>query len=53
MSDNNARIILALAAEADDKLMWDRLTDIQAGMFAVGPVEINPAGHLAWSNPMI
>jgi hypothetical protein len=40
MSDNNARIILALAAEADDKLMWDRLTDIQAGMFAVGPVEI-------------
>jgi hypothetical protein len=34
------RLILALAAEADDEFIWDRLTDIKAEMFAAGPVQI-------------
>jgi len=34
------RIILALAAEADDKFAWDQLMRIQPMMFAVGPVQI-------------
>jgi hypothetical protein len=34
------RLILALAAEANDQFIWNRLVDIQAQMFAVGPVEI-------------
>src|SRR5262249_29874967 len=34
------RIILALAAEINDQFIWNRLIDIQAQMFAVGPVEI-------------
>jgi hypothetical protein len=36
----DARIILALAAEADDRFIWDRLKTIQAEMFAAGPVQI-------------
>jgi hypothetical protein len=35
-----ARVILALAAEADDDLIWTRLGDIQSNMFAAGPVSI-------------
>jgi hypothetical protein len=40
MNTDDARIILALAAEADDELIWDRLKGIHAGMFAAGPVQI-------------
>jgi hypothetical protein len=35
-----ARLILALAAEADDDFIWTRLGDIQSNMFAAGPVNI-------------
>ena len=35
-----ARVILALAAEADDDFIWSRLEDIQSNMFAAGPVSI-------------
>jgi hypothetical protein len=37
---DDPRLILALAAEADDEFIWDRLTDIQVAMFAAGPVQI-------------
>jgi hypothetical protein len=40
MSNNNARVILALAAEADDEFIWEQLKVIQAEMFAVGSVQI-------------
>jgi hypothetical protein len=40
MTMNDARVILALAAEADDKFIWDRLKNIQTEMFAAGPVQI-------------
>ena len=40
MSTDDARVILAVAAEANDGFIWDRLKDIQAGMFAAGPVQI-------------
>jgi hypothetical protein len=40
MSNDDARVILALAAEADDEFIWDRLKDIQVEMFAAGPVQI-------------
>jgi hypothetical protein len=36
----DARMILALAAEADDWFIWDRIRTIQTDMFAVGPVHI-------------
>jgi hypothetical protein len=36
----DARMILALAAEADDRFIWDRIRTIQTDMFAVGPVHI-------------
>jgi hypothetical protein len=36
----NARVILTLAAEADDEFIWTQLREVQAGMFAVGPVQI-------------
>jgi hypothetical protein len=39
MSDG-ARVILALAAEADDEFIWKHLKLIQAEMFAAGPVRI-------------
>jgi hypothetical protein len=40
-NDNqDARIILALAAEADDGFIWDRIKMLQAEMFAAGPVAI-------------
>jgi hypothetical protein len=35
-----ARVILALAAEADDDFIWTRLGDIHSKMFAAGPVSI-------------
>jgi hypothetical protein len=34
------RMIVALAAEADDKFIWDRLKVLQPEMFAAGPVAI-------------
>jgi hypothetical protein len=37
---NPPRMILALAAEADDKDLWDRLQTIQPRMFAAGPVQV-------------
>jgi hypothetical protein len=40
MSNDDVRVILALAAEADDEFIWDRLKDIQVEMFAAGPVQI-------------
>src|SRR6516164_4947448 len=40
MSNDDARVILAVAAEANDRFIWDRLKDIQAGMFAAGRVQI-------------
>src|SRR5262245_43292174 len=40
MSNDDARVILAVAAEANDRFLWDRLKDVQAGMFAAGPVQI-------------
>ena len=36
----DARMILALAAEADDRFIWDRVRTIQTEMFATGPVQI-------------
>jgi hypothetical protein len=39
----DARIILAVAAEADDEFVWSRLETLQAQMFAVGPVDIKLA----------
>ena len=33
-------MILALAAEADDEFIWDRVRTIQPEMFAAGPVQI-------------
>ena len=36
----DARMILAVAAEADDRFIWDRVRTIQTEMFADGPVQI-------------
>ena len=41
--DQDARMILALAAEADDRFIWDRLKALQPEMFAAGPVAIKVA----------
>ena len=40
MNDDHqdARMILALAAEADDRFIWDRIKTLQPEMFAAGPV---------------
>jgi hypothetical protein len=38
--NDDARVILALAAEADDEFIWNDLRVIQADMFAAGPVSI-------------
>jgi hypothetical protein len=38
--NDDARVILALAAEADDAFIWNRLRVIQADMFGAGPVSI-------------
>jgi hypothetical protein len=37
----DARMILALAAEGDDRFIWDRVRTLQTEMFAAGPVHIN------------
>jgi hypothetical protein len=40
-NDNQgARMIVALAAEADDRFIWDRIRALQTEMFAAGPVQI-------------
>jgi hypothetical protein len=36
----DARMIIALAAEADDGFIWDRIKTLQTKMFAAGPVQI-------------
>jgi hypothetical protein len=36
----DARMILALAAEVDDRFIWDRVRTLQTEMFAAGPVHI-------------
>jgi len=38
-----ARIILAITAEADDKFIWSELENLQAQMFTIGPVSIKLA----------
>jgi hypothetical protein len=38
--NDSARVILALAAEANDKFIWNHLKVIQAEMFGTGPVSI-------------
>jgi hypothetical protein len=40
MIDRNARMILAVAVEADDDFIWDRLKVIQNDVFAAGPVSV-------------
>jgi hypothetical protein len=39
-SNSDARVILAVADEADDGFVWDQLKNLQAGMFGAGPVSI-------------
>jgi hypothetical protein len=39
----NARIILAIAVEADDEPWWHQLEALQAQMFAAGPVNVKLA----------
>jgi hypothetical protein len=36
----DARMILALAAETDDEFIWDHIKTLQPEMFAAGPVQI-------------
>lgn len=38
-----ARVILAVATEADDDFIWSRLGDIQTTMFSAGPLAIQLA----------
>jgi hypothetical protein len=38
-----ARVIFAVATEADDTLIWDRLRGIQTQLFAAGPISIKVA----------
>jgi hypothetical protein len=40
MNQDPARVIVALAAEADDEFIWDRFKALQPEMFAAGPVAI-------------
>src|SRR5262245_29423715 len=40
MIQQEARVIVAIAAEADDTFAWDQLARIQSQMFAAGPVAI-------------
>jgi hypothetical protein len=40
MIHRDARVIVALAAEADDQFIWDRFNALQFEMFAAGPVAI-------------
>jgi hypothetical protein len=41
--NNGARVILAVANEADDDFIWDQMKSLQADMFAAGPVSIKVA----------
>ena len=36
----SARVILALAVEADDRAIWDRLKILQPEMFSAGALEV-------------
>jgi hypothetical protein len=38
--NDSPRVILTLAAEADDKFIWDQLQMLQLEMFGAGPVQI-------------
>ena len=38
-NDQDARMILALAAEANDEFIWDRIKTLQPEMFAAGPIQ--------------
>jgi hypothetical protein len=54
----DARMILAVAAEADDGFIWDQVQAIQTEMFAAGPVQIQFAyfgaeGALATTRPYV
>ena len=40
MTNHNARMILALAAEGDDAFIWEQVKMLQTEMFAAGPVQI-------------
>ena len=40
MYHRDARMILALAAEANDEFVWDRVKTLQTEMFAAGPVQV-------------
>jgi hypothetical protein len=40
MNNDRPRMILALAAEADDRFIWDWVVTLQTEMFAAGPVQI-------------
>lgn len=40
MNENNPRVILALANEANDEFAWNQLRAIQSEMFSLGPVAI-------------
>jgi len=40
MTHQDARMILALAAEANDEFVWNRVQTLQSEMFAAGPVHI-------------
>ena len=42
-SNNDARVILAVANEADDHFVWEQLKVLQAEMFAVGPLAVKVA----------
>jgi hypothetical protein len=49
----DARMILALAAEADDRFIWDRIRTIQTDMFAVGPgATLNARSNSPGCHPM-
>jgi hypothetical protein len=41
--ENTPRIILAIAAEANDKFIWDQIRTFQTKMFAAGPVAVKLA----------
>ena len=40
MTHQDARMILALAAEANDEFVWDRVRTLQREMFAAGPIQV-------------
>jgi hypothetical protein len=46
----DARMIFALAAEANDEFVWDRVKILQTEMFAAGPVHIKSPSTWSMSN---